>query len=267
MARWPAIGHGRVSILDILNDLLGDPAFVWLMAIVLVAGIVRGFAGFGTGLIVSPACAALFSPQAALITLFILDLGPSNLLVLQAWKYVRWREVIPMSIGNALLFPAGLLFLKFGDPLLLRWAITIVVLAFVALLLSGFRYAGERKFPVSVAVGSMAGFLSGFAGIPGPPVILYWMAAAATHGVVRANLIMFFALGEIISGIGLWLGGIFALRYVLMGAIACLPYLLGLLLGSALFRLASERAYRTVAIVMVTAAAILSAPAPDAILR
>jgi uncharacterized protein len=267
MARWPAIGQRQVNILDLLKTLLADSAFLWLMAIVLVAGIVRGFAGFGTGLIVSPACAALFSPQAALITLFVLDLGPSNLLVLQAWKHARWREVIPMSIGNALLFPAGLLFLKFGDPLVLRWAITIVVLAFVALLAAGFRYHGERKLPVSVGVGAMAGFLSGFAGIPGPPVILYWMAAAATHSVVRANLIMFFAVGEVISGIGLWAGGIFELRYVVMGAIACLPYLAGLLLGSALFRLASEHAYRRVAILLVTAAAILSAPALDGIMR
>jgi uncharacterized protein len=253
--------------LHLLENLLTDPAFQGLLAIVLVAGIVRGFAGFGTGLIVGPSCAALFSPPAALITLFVLDLGPSNILVLQAWKYVRWREVIPLAIGSALLYPAGLMFLKFGNPLVLRWAICIVVLAFVGLLAAGLRYEGERKFPISVAVGAMAGFLSGFAGIPGPPVILYWMAARTGHGIVRANLIIFFALGEVISGVGLWLGGIFELRYVVMGAVACFPYLAGLLVGSVLFGRASEQTYRRVAIVLVAAAAILSAPALDGIVR
>lgn len=255
------------TVLDLLKNLLTDPAYLALLVIVLVAGMVRGFAGFGTGMIVSPTCAALFSPPAALVTLFIMDLGPANILVPQAWKYVRWREVIPLSIGNALLFPAGLIFLKYGDPLILRWAICIAVLGFVCLLVTGFRYEGERMLPMSVVVGAMAGFLGGFAGIPGPPVILYWMAARTGHGIVRANLIMFFAIGEVISGIGLWLGGIFELRYVVMGVVACVPYLVGLLVGSVLFGRASERTYRRVAVMLVAIAALLSAPALDGILH
>lgn len=249
--------------MDPFEELLTQPAFLVLLVIIFAAGIVRGFSGFGTGMIVGPVCAALFSPAAALITIFIMDLGPANILVFHAWKKVIWREVIPLCFGYALLLPAGLLFLKYGDPLLLRWAICLVVLSLVLLLWAGFQYKGPRTRNVSIAIGSVSGFLSGFAAIPGPPVILYWMTARTGHGIVRANLIMFFAVGELLSGAGLWLAGIFTWSYVAMGLLGCIPYLAGLFIGTVLFGHASEQTYRRIAFLLVFAAAILSMPALD----
>ena len=253
--------------LQVFSDLLSQPALLTLLVVVFIAGIVRGFAGFGTGLIVGPVAAALFSPAAAVVTIFVMDLGPANMLVLQAWRKANWREIIPVSIGYALLLPAGLTFLKFGDPLTLRWAICLVVLMALFALWSGYRYRGPRTVPISIGVGGTAGFLNGFAALPGPPVVIYWMAARSDHGVIRANLIMLFAIGEVLSGIGLWVAGIFSWEFIAMGILACLPYLGGLLIGMALFGKASETTYRRIAFSLVLVAAIASAPVLDNILR
>lgn len=249
------------------SNLLGDPRFAVLAAIAAVAGLVRGFSGFGSGMILAPSVAALFSPPAALITLFVVDSGPSSLLLPSAVKQARWREVIPAAAGFLAGAPAGLWFLVHGDPLALRWAITVSILALTPALWLGLSYKGPRCAPLSFAVGVVSGFMGNAAGLPGPPIIFYWMAAHANAAIVRANLIAFFAISLVISGFGLWFAGVFTWERIAMGLLACPASLIGLLAGMAMFDRASQKLYRRVAFLIVLAAAILSAPMLDGVLR
>ena len=111
---------------------------------------------------------------------------------------------VPLAIGSFLFLPLGLLILRHGDPILLRWIISAAILACVAILWSGYRYAGPRGPAVSVAAGAVAGTLSGIAQIPGPQVIAYWMASGLPALIVRANLLTLFLIGEFVTLGNLW---------------------------------------------------------------
>ncbi len=247
--------------------LLDDNSYQLLLAIITIAGIVRGFSGFGTGMIVAPAAAALISPAAAIVIILIIDLGPASILIPSAAKKAALSEIMPMVAGYALGLVPGIWLLANGDVSALRWMISIVILVCVMLLWSGWTWRGPRTAPVSFGVGGIGGFLGGSISVAGPPVILYWMAARTGAGIVRSNLIIFFAIAQFFAAAGLYLSGLLTWERVLMGLVGSPFYLCGLMIGARLFSYAPEFAFRRIAFMMILAAAILSAPLWDGILR
>ncbi len=150
---------------------------------------------------------------------------------------------------------------------MLRWAISIAVLACAVMLMSGYRYRGPRNAGVSLGVGGVAGVLSGIASIPGPPVIAYWMASGLPMAIVRANLLTLFLLGEFVSIGNIWAAGLFERGIVAIGLAATPVYLVGLLAGARGFGLASERTYRAIATYgLIVLAAFLALPLFDGLL-
>ena len=141
-----------------------------VIAIVFATGIVRGFAGFGSGMIIGPSTAAFFGPQMALAMISIIDAIPTLPLAWANRKSVNWRELWPVVAGYALLVPAGIWLLKSGDPSALRWFISISILLAVAILWSGWKYKGPRNTPVSFSFGAVGGFMGAAAALPGPSV-------------------------------------------------------------------------------------------------
>lgn len=241
-----------------------DLGMTVLLFVIFVAGLAKGLSGFGSGMIIAPVAGALYGPKAALAIIVLIDSLPSVPVTLPALKLARWREVLPVTLGLFVCFPAGIWLLVNGNEAALRWLICAAILVCVAVLYSGWRYRGPRTPATALGVGGVAGVLSGIASIPGPPVIAYWMASGLPAAIVRANLLTLFLLGEFVSLGNLWLAGLLQ-REVVMQAIVAAPfYLAGLLAGWAAFGVASERTYRLVTFGLVAFAAILAMPAFDA---
>ncbi len=243
-----------------------DAAFTALLATVLVAGLAKGLSGFGSGMIVAPVAGALYGPQAALVIVVLIDSLPTVPITIPALPLARWREVLPVTAGLMLFFPAGIYVLTHGDTLTLRWTISIAVLLCAATLMSGYRYRGPRNAAVSLGVGGVAGVLSGIASIPGPPVIAYWMASGMPAAVVRANLLTLFLLGEVISLANIWAAGLLRAEVVGIALAATPVYFAALLAGARGFDRSSERAYRIVTYGLIVLAALTALPVFDGFL-
>jgi uncharacterized membrane protein YfcA len=154
-------------------DFLTDPLFVAAALAALVAALVRGFSGFGAGLIFMPIAAACFGPKVAAGVLFVID---TVLILPFVWKAAGradWKDVLPLGIGAVVAVPLGVYALVRLDPVLLRWVLSIVILVSIGALALGLRYCGPTRIPLSLGVGALAGFLSGAVQIPGPPVLIY----------------------------------------------------------------------------------------------
>ena len=255
------------TILPMINSMLMDPAMQIVMTIVFVTGIIRGFSGFGTGMIIGPSTAALFSPVTSLAMITILDTFPALGLVWGARKSVNWKEVIPIVIGYALLVPLGVWVLKTGDPIYLRWFISISILVAVVILWSGWTYSGPRTRPISFSIGGVGGFMGAAAALPGPPVLVYWLAGTAKAITVRANMIYYLFLTDMIVIVGYLFGDIYTLDSVLRGLISAPGYFIGILIGTKFFSGASDQLYRRIAFVMILISAVSSLPVLDGILR
>lgn len=97
-------------------------------------------------------------------------------------------------------------------------------------------------------------------GIPGPPVILLYMAGTHGPGLIRANTMVFlFVFDVLLLGI-LALQGQLGAQPLWLGVAMMLPATLGNLVGGWLFNPAYVRLYRAVAYTIIVAAALSGLP-------
>jgi uncharacterized protein len=241
-------------------DFLTDPAF-WIVALTaFVAAVVRGFSGFGAGLIFMPVAAAFFGPKSAAGILYVIDSILILPFVARAVRVADWPDVIPLAIGAVVAVPLGVFALLHVDPIPLRWGLSLTILVSIGALAAGLRYRGPTRVPLSLGVGAVAGFLSGVAQIPGPPVLIYWLGRRVVSATMRANAIVFFLFSTVISGIGFFYAGIFTAEVMAKAAALFPVYAIGIFAGSRLFGRASETTYRAIAYATILAAAIVSMP-------
>lgn len=254
-----------------MAEILGTPDF-WpalalLLLITFIASLARGFSGFGAALIFVPLVSALFGPQVAAPLLLVTDSLTSLPLLPRALRLASRREVVTMATGAILGVPAGTWALATLDAGVIRWAIAGLAAAMLLLLASGWRYRGQPKPPLTVAVGLVSGICSGAAQIGGPPVVAYWLGGQSNASTVRANIVFFFALTSVLSIIGYAMGGLFPLRILILAALIAPVYGLGLWAGSRMFGLASDQTFRRISLTLIAIATIVSLPALDGLLR
>ena len=244
------------------------PAILAVLAIVAVlAGCVRGFAGFGAGMIFMPVAASLIHPAFAAAGFLLFDWLVALPLAVRAWRICDWKTILPAVLGSVLFVQVGAWFLGNTDILLLRWVIFAIVCSLLLLLVSGWRYKKKPRPAVSFGVGATSGLLGGISQVSAPPVAAFWLSSSSQASVVRANLIIFFALASIGTCIAYFLHGFFTIE-VLHLLIVCVPcYAIGVLIGSRGFRKADPKLYRGIAYALIGLAAITSMPLLDEYLR
>jgi uncharacterized membrane protein YfcA len=172
-----------------------------------------------------------------------------------------------MLAGSALTVPLGVWILANSDPVVLRWVFAIVVGVMLAVLATGWRYKGEPKPPVSFGLGLTAGIASGSTGMAGPIVIGYWLSSTAEAAVIRANIMVYYALSATIVDIVLFYKGLFTWDVVVYALVAWPVYSLGLAVGARVFKSSSDANYRIAAYGLIALAAVLSLPLLDRFVR
>lgn len=226
----------------------------------MVAGLVRGFSGFGPAMVFNPLASAIYGPAAAVPVLFIIDTLVCLPVVIRSLAHCRWREVVPISAGAALTIPFGVWVLVETDPTLLRWILCLTILVAVGALSTGWRYGGQPSVATAVGAGGLSGFGGGFAGLYGPPLILFWLGGQSAVATVRANVFVYFGLiTAVVAGSYLY-SGLFTAK-VLTLALALMPiYALAVWAGARAFRRAPEAIYRRGALVLCAVAAVIGLP-------
>ena len=255
------------GILDAFWSFAANPALVPALLAIALAGLVRGFAGFGGAMLFMPFASFLFDPRLAVVAFFIIDALVTLPLVAGALR--RWdvRTVLPCAVGAWVGVWFGALMLATADPLVLRWLVCGIIIALVALMASGWRYTGAPKPPVSLAVGATAGVFGGISQVSGPPVVAYWVSGPSDAARIRANLITFFFLSSLGTMVAFLGHGVFTEQSAGLALWLAPVYGLALLIGARLFRGARESVFRKVAFGMILMAAVTSLPVLDPLLR
>ncbi len=241
---------------DTLLQALALPGLGTLLGAAFVAGLVRGFAGFGTALIFLPIASQIIDPVVAVAVLIAMDIiGPAPAIP-AALRDGHPRDLMRLIGGLVLALPLGFMVLFSVDPSVFKLAVSLISLAMVAALVLGLRYHGALSPRLIWATGGLAGVLGGAAGIPGPPVILLYMASTHPARVIRANSTAFlFAYDLLLLVSFLALGRLLGLPLAL-GLLATLPNLAGNLIGNRLFRPELSGFYRRAAYLIITGSAL-----------
>ncbi len=239
----------------------GDFAFLAFGA--LVAGLVRGFSGFGTAMVYLPFAGQVLSPFEALTTLIIMDLlGPLPNMP-RAWRDGTPRDVMRLGLGALVALPFGVWILSIASAEIFRYGVSSITFLLLVLLIAGVRYHGEMKRHMVYLAGSLGGFLAGCVGLPGPPVIMLYMASSKPSQVIRANITMYLMVTDVIMIAVLSIGGHLVASAIAMGLGVAVVYLVGNVLGAAMFRPGYERLYRTIAYAIIAASALSGLPLWD----
>ncbi len=243
-----------------LSAALALPGLYWLALTGLVAGIVRGFSGFGTAMIYLPVAGQFLSPVSALVTLTVMDLFGPLPNIPRALRDAHLGDIKWLIGGLVLALPIGLLILVNVSPEAFRFAVSFLTLALLVLLAGGWRYAGVLTRKVIFATGALGGFLFGAVGLPGPPVIAVYMASAHPAKVIRATLLLYLLSADMLMMALLGISAQLSLVAVTAGVILTGPYLLGNFIGGWIFRPEYERVYRIVAYAIIAVSAVMGLP-------
>ena len=246
---------------------IADHRFWAALAIAALAGLVRGFSGFGSALIYMPLIAAVYDPRAAAVTLLLIDTVGAAPFAVRAFWHCTWREVVPIFVAAAVAIPFGAMALRIVDPTVLRWFMAWLVLALLGVLVSGWRYHGRPSLPATLGVGLFSGFGGGAVQIAGPAVIIYWLGTANSAATVRANLLVYFLLTDLLLCVVYELQSLFSADLIALSVLLAIPFFVATAIGAYFFAGTSDRLYRRIAHIIIAAAALISLPLLDPWLR
>jgi uncharacterized membrane protein YfcA len=246
---------------------LAGSSITALLITAFVAGLARGFSGFGSALIFMPLASAVIGAQVASPLMLIVEMIAAAGLVPRAARIANRREVMLMVIGSLIGVPLGTLFLLHADPLAVRWLIVALIVPLLTLMMAGWRYPRPPTAAATAIVGALAGFFGGVAQVGGPPIVLYWLRDATTAAIIRASIILYFAISDFLILASYLFGGLFTLRVIGLALLTGPVFGAGLWIGAHMFGLASEATFRRVCYVLIAVSALISLPLFDGWLR
>lgn len=239
-------------------------AWAGFAAAVLFAGLLRGFTGFGFSMAAVPLISLVIAPAQAIPVAVLLQVVLSLAGLREAVRVADRRSVAWLAAGAAAGTPLGVAVLARLDAAEARAAIALLLLAAIGLLGRGFRF--RRPLPPAgvIGVGLVSGLANGLTGVPGPPVVAFYVASPVPAAVARGSMILFFLLTSLFATASLVAAG-------LLTWAAAVPVLAGAPLvfggswaGTALFRRTGGRHFNRVAlgVLAMTALAALGKALP-----
>jgi uncharacterized protein len=224
---------------------------------VFLAGLLRGFTGFGLALAAVPILALALPPQQVVPVIVGLQLMAGVIDLPLAWRTADWRAILPLTCAMVVCTPIGLFVLAFMSADVARLAIGALIFLSIGVLLRGVRLPEHPPGWVGLMVGAVSGVMNGMAAMAGPPAVVYFLALHHPPRVMRASAISYFVLTAVAAVVPLTWRGL-ATWETTLWALTALPGLLfGQWLGALGFRRASATTHRRVAMLTLTVLATL----------
>ena len=221
---------------------------------VCIAGVIRGFSGFGAGMILVPSLSILYSPVVAVVTVVLLEIIPIIQLLPGALSKCDWRNIVPMSITSIIMIPIGSMVLINMNPEVMRISIAILLLFCVVVLMTGWRYKGEYNRWTSSSTGMLSGFISGSTSLGGLPVVLYFLSGKQSQSVTRASIVVFLVITALIALFTYFSLGIISNEVVLRTSWYIPFFVVSIWLGGQLFGKVSDVTFRRVTLFIIGSA-------------
>lgn len=246
---------------EVFSDGLADLTSAHLaliMAVGLASAFIRGLSGFGLALLLVPILALTIPPADAVIIANIIGIAMGVVGIRQAAKEAE-PSFKPIAILGVLLTPVGLGLVAIVAP-----AVSGFVIAMVALLTFGIIMLPKPAKPISGGVmlagmtGAACGLLAGFAGMPGPPVVSYYLGRRVDKRQARASMFVIFLATCITALLSAFYFDLLNMRIVALSAVLTPVVLLGNWLGGLAFGKISDFIWRLFAGVLVGGAAIMA---------
>ena len=211
----------------------------------LAAAFVRGLAGFGMAILLVPVLGLAIPPTEAVVTANWLGIF-IGLVGLRAMLGASERSAFTIAGLAMVATPLGVWLLSVTDPALARLLIALVALVAFALVLLPKRPDGHQPTVIETGgTGIACGVLTGFAGMPGVPVVPFYLRRQIAPQLARASMMTIF-LATSVAGVGSAMAlQVATWRELLLASLLFPAVLAGNWLGNKAFGKVSDAAWRT----------------------
>ena len=233
--------------MDFLSNLeLSFAEFFFVVFVVFIASIIRGFNGFGF----SATCISGFSfilPAIEIVPIIVaLEVIISIFMVPYVWNKIDWNFVFKLLIGITIGSPIGLYLLKYLSSDVTHISVCVLVIFFSFLLMKGYENKKIDNSYTKIFTGIISGTLNGLTTLGGMPVALFLLVTSIQPAVIRGSLAALFFLTDIYAFVLSSVAGIVDITtiYRTLPLIIILP--IGVYIGDKFFVKSKEETYRKV---------------------
>ena len=220
--------------------------FIFVLLIVFIASIIRGFNGFGF----SATCISGFSfilPAIEIVPIIlILEVLISIFMIPYIWNKIDWKFVLKILIGIVVGSPLGLMLLKYLNPEITHLSVCIIIIFFSFLLMKGYSNQNINTNIGKFLTGIISGTLNGLTILGGMPVALFLLVTSIQPAIIRGSLAALFFLTDVYAFILSFFAGIVDMTtiYRIIPLIIILP--IGVFIGDKFFVKSKEETYKKV---------------------
>ncbi len=223
-----------------------------------LAFLVRGIAGFGSGLIAVPLLSLMLPLSLVVPLMVLLDYTASLSHGLSNRGEIRWKEILPLIPFSLAGVVFALIFISQSDALLLTRALGVFVILFTLYTLSGY----SPKAGAARGWGAMAGLSGGMIGTlfgtGGPFYVTYFKARGLDKVAFRATLAVTFLLDGAGRIVGFASSGFFNLKF--FSLVACALPIMGVFMyigGHIHSKLTHEQFQRGISLLLIVSGMVL----------
>lgn len=189
-------------------------------AILAVAFLVRGVAGFGSGLIAIPILTLMMPLSIVVPLMVLLDYIASLSHGLKNRDEIRWNEILPMIPFSILGVVIALFFLSKSDALMLTKALGAFIILYAFYTLSGFTPKAGATRAWGWLAGLSGGMIGTLFGTGGPLYVTYFKARGLNKAAFRTTLAVTFLLDGAGRIVGFASTGFFNMEFITLIAMA-----------------------------------------------
>jgi uncharacterized membrane protein YfcA len=209
------------------------------------AAFVRGLAGFGMAILLVPVLGLAIPPREAVVVANWLAML-IGLVGLKKILRASEKSAFQISAVAVLATPLGVWLLALADPALARLLIALIAFgAFLLVLLPKKPAHYAPSLPETGGTGLLSGILTGFAGMPGPPVVPYYLRREIPAQLARASMMTIFLATSFAGVVSAYALGVATVREPMLAAVLFPAVLLGNWLGTLAFGKVSDAAWRS----------------------
>jgi uncharacterized protein len=205
-----------------------DSTTIYVLAVILIATLVRSAFGFGEALVAVPLLAIRIPISVAAPLAVLVSITVAAIIVAQDWRKIHARSAGWLVVATLFGVPLGLMLLAEGNNRLVKGTLAVIIMAFSAYALIGREppelHSDHRGW--LLLCGFCAGVMGGAYGMNGPPLAIYGAMRRWSAQHFRATLQGYFLPASVIGMAGYWLAGLWVsavTRYYLLSLLVVVP--------------------------------------------
>ncbi|MBQ0066028.1 MAG: sulfite exporter TauE/SafE family protein [Firmicutes bacterium] len=228
--------------------------------IAVLAGIVQGVTGFGSGPILMMLLPVFFAlPQAAGVSISIsvfLNLSIANTYK----KYIKFKKILPVCVIYIFICSIGIQYSTMVDQALMKkvFGIFLVLLSIYNLFIAKHTKADKLSLLTSFVFIVISALCDAFFGIGGPLMVIYFMTQTKAKEEYLGTITTFFLINGVFNTILRVINGILVMEYVPVIACGVLGIVSGAFIGKKIVNLLNGEMLKKVVYVTIGLSGLLN---------